>query len=50
MEQLIVITIFAVCASVCVKLFTESFLIANKARDMNHALLVAKNADEIYKV
>ena len=50
MEQLIVITIFAVCAAVCVKIFTESFLMANKARDMNHALSVAKNAAESYKV
>jgi len=50
LEQLIVITIFAVCASVCVKIFIESFLIANKARDINHALSAAKNAAECFKI
>ena len=50
MEQLIVITIFAVCASVCVKIFIGSFLMANDTRDMNHALVAAKNCAECYKV
>ena len=50
MEQLIVITIFAVCASVCVNIFIGSFLTANEARDINYALTAAKNGAECYKV
>ena len=49
-EQLIVITIFAVCAAICVKIFISSFLTANETRDMNHALIIARNAAECYKV
>ena len=50
MEQLIVITIFALCASVCVRIFVGSSLMANETRDNNHALVAAKNGAECYKV
>ena len=49
-EQLIVITVFAVCASVCVNIFISSFLMANESRGINHALIAAKNGAECYKV
>ena len=48
-EQLIVITIFAVCASVCVNIFIGSYLTANEVRGINHALIAAKNGAECYK-
>jgi hypothetical protein len=48
-EQLIVITIFALCASVCVKIFVASYIMANDARDMNRALVAAKNGAECFK-
>ena len=48
-EQLIVITIFAVCASACVKIFVGSYLMANDTRDRNQALVAAKGAAECYK-
>jgi len=50
MEQLIVITIFALCSSVCVKIFVGSSLMASETRDNNHALVAAKNGAECYKV
>ena len=49
METLIVITIFAVCASVCVKIFIGSYLMAKDTRDLKHALVVAKNGAECFK-
>jgi hypothetical protein len=49
MEQLAVITIFAVCAAVCVKILAGSFLMANDTRDRNHALAAAKNCAEYFK-
>ena len=48
-EQLIVVTIFAVCASVCVKIFVGSYLMAKDTRDMNRALIAAKNGAECFK-
>ena len=49
MEILIVIAIFAVCASVCVKIFAGSYLMAKDTRDMNRALAAAKNGAECLK-
>ena len=49
MEQLIVIAIFALCASVCVKIFIGSFLMAGDTRDMRQALVAAKGGAECYK-
>ena len=49
MEQLMVITIFAVCASICVKIFIGSYLMASDARSTNQALVVAKNGAECFK-
>ena len=48
-EQLIVITIFAVCASVCVKVFVGSYLMTRDAQDVKRALIAAKNGAESFK-
>ena len=50
MEQVIAITVFAVCAAVCVAIFTDAFYRANDAKDINYALIAAKNGAEAYKV
>ena len=48
-EQLIVIAVFAVCAAICTQLFVDAYITSNNARDMNYALLTAKNGAEAYK-
>lgn len=49
MEQLIVITIFAVCAAACVKIFVVSYIMVSDSRDLNHALPVAESGAECFK-
>jgi len=49
-EQLIVIIVFALCAAVCAQIFTASFVTAHDARDLNYALVAAKNGAETYRV
>lgn len=49
MEQIVVIIIFAVCASACVKIFVESYLTTVQAQAISHALLVAESGAETYK-
>lgn len=49
MEQLIAILVFAICAAVCVRVFAASFAMSNEGRDMNNALIIAKNGAECYK-
>ena len=49
MEQLIVITVFAVCAAICTAILVQAYLTANHARDINHALIAAKNGAEVYR-
>lgn len=49
MELLIVIAVFSVCAAVCAFIFTEAFITANEASDLNNAVITAKNAAEIFK-
>ena len=49
MEQLIVITVFAVCASVCAWIFAEAFFVSKDANDLNYALIAAKNGAETFK-
>ena len=48
-EKLIVIAVFALCASACASIFVESYILSGEARDMNHALVVAKNGAERFK-
>jgi len=49
MEILIVIAVFAVCASVCVKIFVGSYFMARESREMRGALTAAKNGAECFK-
>ncbi|MCL2057186.1 MAG: hypothetical protein FWH02_08235 [Oscillospiraceae bacterium] len=48
-EQLAAVTIFAVCAAVCASIFAQAYFTAADARDLNYALLAAKNAAEAYR-
>jgi Tfp pilus assembly protein PilE len=48
-ELLIVLTVFAVCAAVCVRIFTEAHLTAAHSRDTVSALNIARNAAEQFK-
>ena len=48
-EQVMAITVFAVCAAVCAGVFAESYYRASDARDVNFALMAAKNGAEAYK-
>ena len=49
MEQIVVITVFAVCAAVCVKILAVSFLMTVDAVDTKNALLAAESAAESHK-
>ena len=48
-EQIIAITVFAVCAAVCAGVFAEAYYKANDARDLSYALAAAKSGAEAYK-
>ena len=48
-EQLVAVTIFAVCAAICVSIFINAYLMANEARDIGNGLKAAKNAAEAFK-
>ena len=49
MEQLMVILIFAICSAVCVKIFVDSYIVANASKDLKNSLIVAENGAESYK-
>ncbi|MCL1807192.1 MAG: type II secretion system GspH family protein [Oscillospiraceae bacterium] len=49
-ELLVVITVFALCAAFCVRIFTSAYLAGIKSRDVSRALNIAKSAAEAYKV
>ena len=49
MEQLIVIGVFAICASACVWILTTSYMTAKDSRDLSFAMLAAESAAETYK-
>ena len=49
MEQLIVITVFAICAAACVSILTVSFIYARDSRNLSRALLVAESAADSFK-
>jgi len=48
-EKLIVIAVFAICASACAGIFVESYIMSNNAKDLNNALIAAKNGAERFK-
>ena len=49
MEQIIVITIFAICVAVCVRILVESYMITTDAVDTKNALLAAESAAESHR-
>ena len=49
MEQLVVIAVFAICASVCVYILAISYLMTVDSVDKRNALLVAESAAESHK-
>jgi len=50
MEQLIVITLFAFCAAVCIYILSAAYMMTNNAVDTRNALMVAENAAEVHKM
>lgn len=50
MEQLIAVAVFTVCAAVCAGIFTDAFLTAEAAGDLNNAMTAAKNGAEYFKL
>jgi len=49
MEQLIVFTIFAICAAVCVQIISVAHAMTRDATDTRHALIAAENTAESFK-
>ena len=49
MEQLIVIVIFAVASAVCAQIFTAALIKSSDAKELNHALIAAKNGAETFR-
>jgi len=48
-EKLIVILVFALCASACISIFVEAYIISSEVKAQNQALIVAKNGAERFK-
>lgn len=49
MEQIVVITVFAICTALCVYILSESYLLTVNAVDTRNALLAAESAAECFK-
>ena len=49
MEQIVVITVFAICAAVCVNIIVTSYLMTMEAVDTKNALITAESAAESFK-
>ena len=48
-EQLIVIAVFAICATACVRILTNAYFYAVDARDVSNALHAAESSTESFK-
>ena len=48
-EQLIVIAVFAVCATACIKIVTSAYFYAVESRDVSNAILVAESGADSFK-
>ena len=48
-EQLIVVAVFAICASACIRIFTDAYFNANNSKDISSALLIAESGAESFK-
>jgi hypothetical protein len=49
LELLIVIIVFAVCAAICARIFTDAYLTAKDSRDVGRAVNLARSAAEGFK-
>ena len=50
LEQVIAIAVFAVFAAVCSAIIINAFFTASDAKDINYALIAAKNGAEAYQI
>ncbi|MCL2201817.1 MAG: hypothetical protein FWB75_07605 [Oscillospiraceae bacterium] len=48
-EQLIVIAVFAICATACISILTNAYFQARDSRDISNALLAAESVAESFK-
>ena len=48
-EQLIVIAVFAICATACVRILTNAYFYAVDSRDVSNALIVAQSGADTFK-
>ena len=48
-EQLIVVTVFAICAAACVRILAASYFIATESRDLGNAIHAAEGGAESFK-
>ena len=48
-EQLIVIAVFAICATACVRIVTNAYFYAVDSRDISNALFAAESAADSFK-
>lgn len=48
-EQLIMIAVFAICAALCIRFFTESFVMAKESRDEKNSLIAAESGAACFK-
>jgi len=48
-EQLIVIAVFAICATACIRIVTNAYFYAIDSRDVSNALIIAESAADTIK-
>ena len=48
-EQLIVIAVFAICATACVRILTNAYFYAVDSRDVSNALIAAQSGADSFK-
>jgi hypothetical protein len=48
-EQLIVIAVFAICSTACVKILTSAYVAARESKDVTNAISVAESGAECFK-
>ena len=48
-EQLIVIAVFAICATACIRIVTSAYFYAIDTRDISNALLIAESGADSFK-
>ena len=48
-EQLIVIAVFAICATACIRIVTNAYFLAKDSRDVSNAMIVAQSGVDSFK-